>query len=149
MKSSQTKSIDIDPVVEQLLALMRQFPSVRDEADLSLGRKTISISMDSIYLSRMLDPKPFRDLQTDVLREAINDLAAGAITLMNSYLGIKIDAGRLVRASDFYSSPESLVYKIELKDAAAFQNSSNRRDFEFHEKTANAAIYYLIDQLSK
>ena len=85
----------------------------------------------------------------ELRREAIDDLASGAVILMNSYLGIKIDGGEPARACDLYSSEQPLVYKIELIDAAAFKASNGRSELEFHEKAANAAIYYLIDQLSK
>ena len=148
MKSSQTNSVNLGPSVDQLLELMRRFPNVREETDLNLGRKVIRIAIDSIYLSEMLDSAPFHKLQKEILREAIDDLASGAPILMSSYLGIQLDGIRPVRACELYSSSLPSVYKIELIDAAAFSTSKTQNELEFHEKTANAAIYYLVDQLS-
>ncbi len=149
MNGNKTNSVEIAGAVEELIELMRREPSVRDFKELSLGKNSLVVFTDESLVSRLFDPVPFLKAKQNLIREAIEDLSSGAPILMKSKMGIHLENLTPVPFTSHYEedgAKRKILFQIGIRDAEHLRDLTG--EFDFHEETANAAVYYLIHLLA-
>ena len=144
-QNKKESAIELGGAIDELIALMRDNPEVREENELALGQKALSIRMDQPGLAKLFDLSDFHKTRLKVLRDAVEDLSSGAPLLMKSRMGVRLSKkGVSSFCEPLVGEAKPSLFSIELKDAAAFKDYGQESEYQFHDQTANAAIYYLV-----
>lgn len=141
MRQALTTQIEIAPSVRELLVLMRNNEFAIDQNDLSLGKKTVLV-----YEADTVAAESFETAKQMALMLAIEDLAAGAPTLLTFTIGVKLSGKRpeVFTRSHLELLPlKDVVFSIQLKEIVSVAASREAQP-EMHSQTAYAAMYYLI-----
>ena len=147
MLENKTSLIEIAASIDELIQAMKANPFGADHADLVAGRKTVDVFSDRSKIAQLLDGTPYLLAKQKCLRRAIEDLAGGGAMLMKSALGVRLVHSVpevFAQGVEIKKPLEGVLFRVQLKDAAAFRDVNEKSDLEIHEQTAHAAMYYLI-----
>lgn len=93
-----------------------------------------------------------RELKTDIIHNAIEDVAIGGGRLLTATLGVVYQMGKLQPYLEMFGSNPSgnVIYSINLKQRAAFKQWRDGADeMDLSQEEVNAAIYRLAVELSE
>jgi hypothetical protein len=134
--------VDILGSALRLAEILKADPKSLDKNAFAIGNAQLVIYLDHNFSNQF---EGLKDLKADVITRSIEDLADRAKLLSRSYLGVAFINNQLdVFECDYAHKPEgSVVYKIGLKNTAAFQKWRTGQVSEISAEDIHAAIYRL------
>ncbi len=141
-------SDDFKSYISELSELMTNRPDLLDPKIIKLGKDSLAVFVDFNYGVSL---PGYRELMKDLYVEAILDLAAGMPLLKKHILGVAFKNSKLMRFSVPFSESNDLgtvVSSVSLKSLKAFEKHRLEKNIELNQDELNAAIYYLINQVS-
>lgn len=139
---------DVLGTAQKLAGLLKGDPQGLDRETYQNGDQLLTFFQDSNYGAGFRNLNAFK---IEAVMQAIDDLAGRAKYLTTSYIGVAFSKGKLsTYISPLGESPEgNVVYKIGLKDVAAFQKWRTGQNNEVTPEDINSAIYRLTVEWSR
>lgn len=138
---------DVLGPAEKMALILSEDPQGVDKDSFKRGDRLLVIFNDPNYGRKM---KGLPKYKIEVIMQAIDDLSGRGKILAESYLGVSFRDNKLQTFSSAYSeSPKgSVIFKVGIKNIAAFQNWRNGAIDEIGQDDINAAIYRLTVEWS-
>jgi hypothetical protein len=146
-KSSKKTKIDVFASAKTLAEIFHSDPNIVERALIAKGEALIGIFQDPTFKD---DFKNFQEMKVEAVKMAIEDMAAGAMTLRNSTVGLTHNKGKIQTYITPIGTPPpgNTMYSINLKSSVAFKNFRFDEGDEFPQEDVNASVYYLSFVLS-
>jgi hypothetical protein len=136
------KKVDVLATASELAAILQQDPTLIEKDLVQRGDELLGIFSDDSFRDSF---KNFRQMKIEALKMAIEDISAGAPTLMTSTIGLTFKNNKIVTYIVPFGTMASgnVLYSINLKDRAAFKSWRNEDAFDVSQDDVNTAIYRL------
>jgi hypothetical protein len=138
---------DVLGSAEQLAQILHKDRNALDRDSLRRGDLFLSIFNDKNFGRNV---PGLNSSKLDVIKQAIEDLAGRGKILGKSYVGVTFYENAMQPFVRSYGEnpPGNIVFKVGIKNIAAFQNWRNGSADEISEDDINAAIYRLTFEWS-
>lgn len=146
--STPESNIDVVGTAEKLAHIMKEDSSAIDRIAAQAGDRFLIFFHDTNFTDS------FKDLRTkkiEVIQMAIDDLSQKGKMLAANFVGVSFLNGAMETfICEYGETPEgNVVYKIGLKDVAAFLRWRSGQNDEINQDTLNAGIYRLTLEWSR
>ncbi|MCX7979203.1 MAG: hypothetical protein N2578_09395 [Bdellovibrionaceae bacterium] len=138
---------DVIGTAQRLAEIIKQDRSAIDRGEYQRGDALLAFFEDPNFGTRGGLP----ELKVQVLHQCLEDLATHAKVLAEAYVGIVfLNNNFEIFISPYGESPEgTVVYKVGLKNYAAFQRWRRGEATEVGQEDINAGIYRLAVELAR
>lgn len=142
------EEVDVLGTAMQLAQLLKEDPQGIDKAEFKRGEILLTFFQDPNFGPSFPN---LRDFKTEIVVQAIEDMANRSKILSKSFMGVAFANNALETFNcEYGQSPKgNVVYKIGLRDVVAFQNWRSGQNSEISAEDINASIYRLTVEWSK
>lgn len=146
--SDQESNVDVVGTAGKLAEIMKEDSSAIDRLVSQAGDRFLVFFQDANFTDSFKD---LRSKKIEVIQSAIDDLSQKGRMLGGNFIGVSFLNGAMETfICEYGQSPEgNVVYKIGLKDVAAFLKWRNGQNDDINQDTLNAGIYRLTLEWSR
>jgi hypothetical protein len=148
MRESEPEIVDVTGTARVLAQMLKSDPQGLDKEHFARGDKMLTFYQDTNFGANF---KNMNDLKVELLTNLIDDLADRARMLSKAFFGISFTNNKLQTfVCDYGKSPDgTVVYKVGLRDVAAFQRWRSGQNAEITADDINSSIYRLTVEWSR
>lgn len=139
---------DVLGSAKRLMQILREDSANIDTAELARGERMLALYQDPNFGPGF---KNIKEIKAQILQDCIMDLSDRARMLSKAFFAVVFANNQLEPAICDYGekSKGTLVFKIALRDVAAFQRWRGGESSEITGEDLHSAIYYLIAEWAK